>query len=106
MIEAYLVHHFVERSATRDPESVFVVEGGTGARATYGEIADRAHRFARLLHDEGIGRGDRVGLLAKNSRLYVEAYYGILAAGAHGAKCAACCRRKSGQLPGLAVVFV
>ncbi len=82
MIEAYLVHHFVERSAARDPDRVFVVEGDTGARATYGETLAGAHRFARLLHDQGIRRGDRVGLLAKNSRLYVEAYYGILAAGA------------------------
>ncbi len=53
-----------------------------GRRVDYGEL-DRAsaHVAARLLA-EGIGPGDRVGLMAPNVPEFVAAYYGILRMGA------------------------
>jgi acyl-CoA synthetase (AMP-forming)/AMP-acid ligase II len=77
--QPFLVHHLLEESARRGPERPFVVH--EGRTASYGETAARAEAWATLLADEGIRRGDRVALLARNGNLYVEAYYGILRAG-------------------------
>jgi long-chain acyl-CoA synthetase len=74
-----LVHDLLGRSAQRRPESVLVVDGAI--RATYGEIDETSDRVAAVLADQGVRRGDRVGLIADNSRDYVEGYYGILKAG-------------------------
>ena len=52
------------------------------SHATYAEIDRRANAVAHLLLEQGIQRGDRVGLLAANSSEYIAAYYGILKAGA------------------------
>jgi long-chain acyl-CoA synthetase len=79
MMIPYLVHHFLERAAQRRPEQAFLVHEGTAT--PYGEVDAAANRLARALLGEGLRRGDRVGLLAQNSRFYVEAYYGILKAG-------------------------
>lgn len=74
-----LVHEFLELSAERDPDALALVHDAE--RTTYGELDRGANRIARLLVREGILPGERVGLLALNSRFYVEAYYGILKAG-------------------------
>ena len=74
-----LVHDLLTRSAQRRPESLLVVDGGHPA--TYGAIDERASRVASVLADQGIRRGDRVGLIADNSRDYLDAYFGILRAG-------------------------
>jgi long-chain acyl-CoA synthetase len=80
--QAYLVHHFVERTAAAAPEREMLVEAGAQpVRRTYRDVNAAANRFARLLAAYGLGRGDRVALLAHNSSLYAEAYYGILKAG-------------------------
>ncbi len=75
----FLVHQFLERAAQTTPEKVFTVYNGR--RSTYGEIETHANRLARLLLRERLAPRDRVGLLARNSPTYVEAYYGILKAG-------------------------
>ncbi len=75
----YLVHHFLEQSAQRCPEHPFLIHEGVAM--SYGEIEGAANRVARALRSGGLARGDRVGLLAQNSRFYVENYYGILKAG-------------------------
>jgi len=51
-------------------------------RRTWQETADRVARLAGGLAALGVGRGDRVGILAVNSDRYLEAYYGIAWAGA------------------------
>lgn len=52
-------------------------------RITYGEFADRAHRLAHLLRTGfGVDRGDRVAYLCGNTLELLEAYYGVLLAGA------------------------
>jgi acyl-CoA synthetase (AMP-forming)/AMP-acid ligase II len=74
-----LIHRFLREAAERRPEARFLTH--RGAHASYGEVAVGAWRLARLLGELGLARGERVGLLVANSRLYVEAYYGVLAAG-------------------------
>ena len=70
----------MEESAQRRPEAALIVES-SGER-TYGQVEERANRIARALLDQGTRPGDRVALLCANSAAYVEAYYGILKAGA------------------------
>ncbi len=74
-----LVHGMLARSAQTRPHAPLVIDGRE--RATYGDVESNANRMARVLSGEGILRGDRVGLIADNSRFYVEAYFGILKAG-------------------------
>lgn len=51
-------------------------------RMTYGELEQRAGRFAKFLHREGIEKGDRVAMLLPNCPQMVIAYLGTLRAGA------------------------
>ncbi len=76
----WLVHHFLERAAAERPGQVALIH--EDERTTYAELEAGANRIARALRRGGVARGDRVGLLAFNSRLYVQAYYGTLKAGA------------------------
>lgn len=74
------IHHYLERHAQSRPESILLIEGAT--QTTYGQVEAGANRVARFLLEQGVERGDRIGLLAQNSRTYIESYYGILKAGA------------------------
>jgi fatty-acyl-CoA synthase len=49
---------------------------------TYGQFADRARRLAGALHQAGVQPGDRVAFLSSNCHRLLEAYYGVLEAGA------------------------
>jgi long-chain acyl-CoA synthetase len=48
---------------------------------SYGEMYDATEAFAAVLHQHGICKGDRVGLLLPNSPQFVLAFYGIIKAG-------------------------
>lgn len=52
------------------------------ATLSYAELDRRSNRVAQLLREAGVGKGDRVALLAKNSRRFVEVLAGIAKAGA------------------------
>ena len=52
------------------------------ARFTYAEFADRARRLAGALQRAGVQPGDRVAFLSTNCHRLLEAYYGVLEAGA------------------------
>ena len=55
---------------------------GTRVVATYGEVAARAAKLARALHEQfKLAPGDRVAIAAKNSPHYLELMYGIWHAG-------------------------
>ncbi len=75
-----LVHHFLERAADRAPDAVALIVGEE--RIRYRELEASAERVSRALRSAGVRKGDRVALYAKNSRFYVEHYYGALKAGA------------------------
>jgi fatty-acyl-CoA synthase len=74
----------LHRSARRFPDRAAVIEDGVadGRRRTFAELDAEADRIAAALDARGIGPGDRVALLARNSLPYVEAIFGVARAGA------------------------
>ena len=57
-----------------------VVDGDR--RFIYGALVDRAHALAAVLRDRGVAPGDRVAFLCPNVTELLEAYFGVLLAGA------------------------
>jgi long-chain acyl-CoA synthetase len=53
-----------------------------GRQWTYKEVDDMSDRFAKSLQDQGIGKGNHVGLCLPDLPFHVIAYYGALKAGA------------------------
>lgn len=74
-----LVHESLLASASAIPDKEAVVD--EYATRTYGELAEDALRFARLLQDEGLQRGDRVALYLDNTAQCAAAIFGTLLAG-------------------------
>lgn len=66
--------------ANARPGDAAVISGSESV--TYRELATTAAQIAATLSGMGIVRGDRVGLLAQNSPLWVACYLGILKIGA------------------------
>ena len=60
-------------------DRVALIDGD--AQWTYAMFADRCRALAGGLAQLGVGRGDRVAILAANSHRYVESYVGIPASG-------------------------
>jgi long-chain acyl-CoA synthetase len=52
-----------------------------GATTTFSELADNAARFAAYLGDQGLGPGDRVGIMLSNRPEFAMVFYGVLHAG-------------------------
>ncbi len=77
---AFLLHQLLARSAERHPDHPAVVDGGRVL--TYRALDDRSNRVARALTDQGVRRGDRVGVDLGKSAEAVVAIYGALKAGA------------------------
>jgi fatty-acyl-CoA synthase len=71
---------FLRYADQQFPGKIAVVCGQQ--RFTYAEFAERARRLAGALRDAGIARGDRVAFLSLNCHRLLEAYYGVLEAGA------------------------
>ena len=68
-------------AAARDPKRVAVIDDTRSL--TYRELADRSRRLANALRATyGLGAGDRIGLMCRNSTAMVEAMLGISAIGA------------------------
>src|SRR5690554_727139 len=53
-----------------------------GQNVTYSELAQRVQRTAGMLHAQGIGQGDVVALLMKNSAAFIELMMAISHLGA------------------------
>src|SRR5215472_4026114 len=53
-----------------------------GAEMTYGQLKDRSLRLATALHEFGIGKGDRVGLMLPNCPQFPISFFGVLRTGA------------------------
>src|SRR5215475_14445542 len=71
---------FLRYAEQQFPEKTAVVCGEQ--RFTYAEFAERAGRLAGALRDAGVAPGDRVAFLSLNCHRLLEAYYGVLEAGA------------------------
>jgi len=77
---AYLLQQLVTEAVHRYPDKVAV--RARGRSLTYGELERRSSQLARLLHEGGIQRGDRVGLYFPKAVESIVAMLGVLKAGA------------------------
>jgi fatty-acyl-CoA synthase len=74
------VLEFRDRAETYFGEKVGVVDGDKSF--TYRQFGERTHRLANALVELGVKPGDRVSFLTYNTHQLLEAYYGVLEAGA------------------------
>jgi fatty-acyl-CoA synthase len=77
------LHHPLHRMRSVHPggEVVTLTDQGT-VRATYGEVAERVDRLARVLEELGVKQGDRVGTFAWNNQRHLELYMAVPCVGA------------------------
>jgi acyl-CoA synthetase (AMP-forming)/AMP-acid ligase II len=73
------LHDLLDIGARTHPDWEFAVQGTR--RLTYGEAATITQRLARAFLHRGLGRGDRVAVLAKNSIEMLLLYFGAARAG-------------------------
>lgn len=73
----------LSRRADLTPDRNALVDLASGTRYTYAELNRRANRLAHLLtEDYHIQKGDRVSILAHNSVVYLDLFYGLAKIGA------------------------
>ena len=73
----------LSKRADLTPDRIALVELETGHRFTYAELNARANQLANYMqHEMGVGKGDRVSILAKNSITYIDLFYGLPKIGA------------------------
>ncbi|TBN56837.1 4-coumarate--CoA ligase family protein [Glaciihabitans arcticus] len=65
-----------------DLDRVALVDGGSGAETSYGQLIGQIHAVAGALAARGIGLGDVVALHAPNTPAFAAVFHGILRAGA------------------------
>ncbi|MGC2374505.1 MAG: long-chain fatty acid--CoA ligase [Solirubrobacteraceae bacterium] len=77
------LHHPLHRMRSVHPgaEVVTLTDAGV-VRATYGEVAERVDRLARVLDRLGVSQGDRVGTFAWNNQRHLELYMAVPCVGA------------------------
>ncbi|MEM2134865.1 MAG: AMP-binding protein [Candidatus Jordarchaeaceae archaeon] len=74
------LHQTLDDTAKRLPNKTSLIYYGT--EIPFKEVKDNADRFATVLAEMGVKKGDRVCLYLENSPQFVMAYYGALKAGA------------------------
>jgi len=79
-VTGHLLGQLLETAADVRPEALAVIDGER--RITYGELDRSSNRIANVLHELGVRRGDRVGLLLDKSYEAISGIYGILKEGA------------------------
>ena len=72
---------WIARAAERAPDKTWLVSADDGRTVSYGQLRDVVGRFATFLRGRGIGRNDRVALLANNAIEQLLCYFGVMAAG-------------------------
>ena len=77
-----LLRSWIERAASRDPDKTWVISAEDGRSVAYGQLRDMIGRFGAFLRARGLGRNDRVALLANNSIEHLLCFFGVMAAGA------------------------
>ena len=88
---------FLERSAFIYREKTAVVDGDL--RLTYPQLLERVFRFAHVLRNLGLQRGDRVALIASNVHQLLEAHFAVPLAG--GILCALNVRLAPNEIAGI-----
>ena len=74
------IHELFEEQVERTPEKVALV--ATDKKVTYRELNEEANRIANNLINQGIGKGDIVGLMLPRKSYLLSALFGILKTGA------------------------
>ncbi len=74
------LYELLRRSAESHPDQVFVI-GQDGSTRTYARAWSDARKVARLLQDDGVKKGDMVGIFSPNHIDYPAAFFGIQLAG-------------------------
>jgi acyl-CoA synthetase (AMP-forming)/AMP-acid ligase II len=77
-----LLQSWIARAADRAPDKLWLIAADDGRTISYGQLRDVTRRVAAFLRQRGIGRNDRVALLANNSIEHLLCYFGVMAAGA------------------------
>jgi fatty-acyl-CoA synthase len=72
----------LSKRAYLTPNRVALIELATGVRYSYAELNARANRAANLMRKLNIQKGDRVSILAYNSVVYIDLFYGLAKIGA------------------------
>jgi mevalonyl-CoA ligase len=72
----------VER-CRRQPNHIALICPQQSIQLTYSELQTRSRRLAASLHEAGVGRGDRVGMLLGNRAEYVEIFLACAKLGAY-----------------------
>jgi acyl-CoA synthetase (AMP-forming)/AMP-acid ligase II len=75
------LYELLRRSAAANPDKTAVI-GQDGSTRTYARIWSDARKVARLLQDDGVEKGDMVGIFSPNHIDYPAVFYGSLLAGA------------------------
>src|SRR6266446_4069328 len=73
---------FLHASAARHSNRPAVTDLRSGRSMSYGQLAREAERVAAFLIAQGVGPGQRIGLVAPNGLAYLPAAFGLLATGA------------------------
>jgi fatty-acyl-CoA synthase len=77
------LHHPLHRMRSVHPSAEVVTLTDDGViRASYGEVAERVDRLARVLEKLGVKQGDRVGTFAWNNQRHLELYMAVPCVGA------------------------
>ncbi|HTA96588.1 MAG TPA: long-chain fatty acid--CoA ligase [Solirubrobacteraceae bacterium] len=77
------LHHPLHRMRSVHPSAEVVTLTDAGlTRASYGQVAERVDRLARVLDRLGIKQGDRVGTFAWNNQRHLELYMAVPCIGA------------------------
>jgi amino acid adenylation domain-containing protein len=76
----YLLPHAVDRAASRAPDREAIRYASQSL--TYAALSERADRLAGLLREQGVRRGDRVGIHAGKGLAAAVGLYGVMKAGA------------------------
>ncbi len=68
-----VVGEMLKRSASKFPEKVALISQGHSI--SYGELNNRVNQLANALMQEGLRKGDRIGVLVHNCSQFVEIYF-------------------------------
>jgi fatty-acyl-CoA synthase len=74
--------YIVRKKSYYHPETVAIVEQATGEEYTYGDLERRSNSVARALEDRGVGEGDRVCGLFRNTVEFFDLFFATCKLGA------------------------
>ncbi len=74
-----MLHAYLSQRASQTPDTIFIIQGER--RVTYGALEVQVSRFSSFLLCLGMEKGDRIGIISRNSPEYIAAYLGIQRAG-------------------------